>query len=36
MMLPRHGARDIKEEAYQGMCNLLGQWKEEKVIVLVF
>jgi hypothetical protein len=27
-LLPRHGARDIKEEAYQEMCSLLGQWKE--------
>ena len=35
-LLPRHGARDIKEEAYQEMCSLLGQWKEERVIILVF
>jgi len=27
--------RDIKEEAYQEMCSLLGQWKEEIVIILV-
>jgi hypothetical protein len=27
--------RDIKEEAYQEMCHLLGQWKEEIVIILV-
>jgi len=35
-LLPRRGARDIKEEAYQEMCSLLGQWKEEIVIILVF
>jgi len=35
-LLPRHGARNIKEEAYQEMCSLLGQWKEERVIILVF
>jgi len=27
--------RDINEEAYQEMCSLLGQWKEEIVIILV-
>jgi hypothetical protein len=27
--------RDIKEEAYQEMCNPLGQWKEEILIILV-
>jgi hypothetical protein len=27
--------RDIKEEAYQKMCSLLGKWKEEIVIILV-
>jgi len=34
MLLPSHGARDIKEEAYQGMCSLLGQWKDERVILV--
>ena len=28
--------RDIKEEAYQETCSLLGQWIEERVITLVF
>jgi hypothetical protein len=27
--------RDIKEEACQEMCSLLGQWKEEIVIILM-
>jgi hypothetical protein len=27
--------RDIKEEVYQEMCRLLGQWKEEIVVILV-
>jgi len=27
--------RDTKEEAYQEMCILLGQWEEEIVIILV-
>jgi len=27
--------RDIKEEAYQEMCSLLDQWKEEIVIILL-
>jgi len=27
--------RDIKEEAYQEMCSLLGQRKEEIVIILL-
>jgi len=27
--------RDIKEEGYQEMCRLLGQWIEEMVIILV-
>jgi hypothetical protein len=26
--------RDIKEEAYQEMFSLLGQWKEEIVIIM--
>jgi hypothetical protein len=26
--------RDIKEEAYQEMCSLLGQWKEERVMLV--
>jgi len=34
-LLPRHGARNIKEEAYQEMYSLLCQWKEERVILLV-
>jgi hypothetical protein len=27
--------RDIKKEAYQEMCSLLDQWKEEIVIILL-
>jgi hypothetical protein len=34
-LLPTHGAGDIKEEAYQEMFSLLGQWKEERVTIMV-
>jgi hypothetical protein len=34
MLLPRLGGKDITEEAYQEMCSLLGQWKEEGVILV--
>jgi hypothetical protein len=34
MLLPRCGARDIKEEAFQDMCSLLGQQKEESLWLL--
>jgi len=27
--------RDIKEEAFQEICSLLGKWKEEIVIMLL-
>jgi len=27
--------RDIIEKVYQEMCSLLGQWKEEIVIILL-
>jgi hypothetical protein len=33
-LIPRHCAKDI-EEAYQEMCSLMGEWKEERVIMLV-
>jgi len=29
MLLPRHGARDIKDEAYQEMCSLLANGKRK-------
>jgi len=28
--------RDITEEAYQEMCSVLDQWKEEIFIILLF